>query len=44
MLARPLTASALVERLLRNQLATTIPRLEANVTRLGRSFGRHTVG
>ena len=44
MLARPLTASALVERLLRNQLATTIPRLEANVARLGRSFGRHTVG
>ncbi len=44
MLARPLITSSLVERLLRKQLASSIPRLEANVTRLGRSFGRHTVG
>ena len=44
MLARQLIASALMERLLRDQLATGIPRLELSVARLGRSFGRHTVG
>ena len=43
MIARPLTTSPAVERLTRGQLARSIPRLEAEVARLGRAFGRHTV-
>jgi NAD(P)-dependent dehydrogenase (short-subunit alcohol dehydrogenase family) len=43
MVARPLTASPLVERLTRGRTARSIPRLEEQVGRLGRVFGRHTV-
>jgi hypothetical protein len=43
MLARPLTSSALMERLIRDRMARSIPRLEEQVRSLGRVFGRHTV-
>jgi len=43
MLARPLIASALVERLTSDRVARAIPQLEAQVARLGRSFGQHSV-
>ena len=44
MVARPLTTSALVERLTRGRMARSIPQLEKQVASLGRAFGRHTVG
>jgi NAD(P)-dependent dehydrogenase (short-subunit alcohol dehydrogenase family) len=43
MVARPLTASPLVERLSRRRIAGSVRQLEQQVARLGRSFGRHTV-
>lgn len=40
-LARPLTYSALAERLAAPRATQTVPRLEEQVARLGRAFARH---
>ncbi|MGH3497941.1 MAG: SDR family oxidoreductase [Nocardioidaceae bacterium] len=42
LLARPIIGSGLAERMMRRRLALTVPRMEAEVNALGRSFGRHT--
>ena len=42
--ARALLTTGLVRRVMAREAATSVPRLEAEVRRLGRSFGRHSAG